>query len=70
MSDMWYTMMCEGAREVLVLTGAWVKFVKYVSGVGWRPEEGAEEARQFWGGQGRQWEHWEVSWFAFIPERG
>ena len=50
MSDMWFTVMCEGVREVLVLTGAWAKFVKFVSGVGWRPKEGVEEACWFWGG--------------------
>ena len=52
-SDMWFTIMCEGAREVLVLTGAWVKFMKFVSGVRQRSEKGVEEAHWFWGGQGR-----------------
>ena len=69
-NDVWFSVMHERTREILVLAGAQTELVKFVSGVRCRSEEGTEEAHWFWGGQSRQWECWRVSWFAFIPERG
>ena len=69
-SDVWTAVVHKRVREVFVLTEAQAEFVKFVGSVQCRSEEGMEEACLFWGGQGRQWGYWRVSWFAFIPRSG
>ena len=59
--DVWVAVMCKGAREVFVGTGAQLEDMKFVGGVRCRLEKGMEEGWSFWGFQCEQMDSWRSS---------